>query len=452
MLAHGLTGTGKTTRALKGGKPLVICTEPKAEAHILKLNPQATCWVPESCDDLTKIFEWLGDPKLQEGGYTRIVLDSYTELTELLPNWILRKQAQDATVEIGRRIDIGEYRPIGEWGVALIRAIQLSGFPSIIIARSDAKKMGLIEQIVPAGLGSSARNLNAQLVPTVESRFDGEMQAFIWDSRPNEYSQRCGLEWVPPVFQGTADEFLALVENGEALAPPPGPGTTTEAPAAPAPAAVPPVNVLQTPAAAAAVMDKAKAQAAAEPPAAVPPPAAPAVNPPASLTAFQNALVEFNQASFKAGWSADERKRFHDDFMAMGPEALPRLLEVTKGLAPAPTTVGAVLAQLPPTAKPEISATAENFVDEVDRDVVFISATGLAALQDILTVNKVDQPSFLRYCEAEKHIMPAANKEIRLDRMVQKAFEKLLPILQSERRRGSLVAFIVNKFPASTAA
>jgi hypothetical protein len=223
ILVHGLTGTGKTTRALIGGKPFVICTEPKAEAHVLNLNPNATCMVPESCDDIMAFLEIFRHPDFLKRGYTRIVLDSYTELTEMLPNWILEKQAKNLqkadptaaayTTEIGRKISIEEYRPIQQWGMSLVNAIQLSGLPSIIIARSDAKEVGRIQKIVPAGLGSSARNMNSKLVPTVEARFDHEMQAFIWDSRPDEYSQRCGLPWVPAVFTGTADEFLETVKK-----------------------------------------------------------------------------------------------------------------------------------------------------------------------------------------------------------------------------------------------
>jgi len=467
ILVHGLTGGGKTTRALRDGKPLVICTEPKAEAHILNLNPSATCWIPESCKDLTDIMEWLGNPKLLDQGFTRIVLDSATELTELLPDWILQKQAADVTIEMGRRISIEEYRPITSWVIGILRAIQLSGLPSIIIARSDAKKIGLIEKIVPAGLGSSCRNLNAQLVPTVESRYDSEILDFVWDSRPDEYSQRCGLLWVPPIFRGTADEFLACVEQGAQSATP-NPNTNTNTTTATATAthgtATPaatvekapelspsdkagapqaqgattaPVNPLLTPEAALAVLEREKAG-----------------NPLPTVynKEWEDALIAFNEASFKAGWSAEERKRFYDDFQAMGPQALERVQAVTKNLLPEPTTVGAVLNQLPPQAASAVSPKAENFVDEVDKGVVFVNEDELATLKGILTANKIDQAAFLRYCDAEKHVMPADKGEIRLDRMVRKAYEKLLPILQSERRRGSLVAFIVNKFPTNNAA
>ncbi len=355
ILVHGLTGTGKTTRALKEGKPLVICTEPKAEAHVLKLNPAATCWVPESCADLEKIFEWLGDPKLADAAFTRIVLDSYTELTEMLPDWILRKQAQDAVLELGRRIDIGEYRPVQQWGIGLIRAIQLSGLPSIIIARSDAKEQGRVQKIVPAGLGSSARNLNAQLVPTVEARFDEELQLFIWDSRPDEYSQRCGLLWVPPVWTGTADEFLAAVENGEQM--------PKDAPAEPTPLSAP--------------------------------------------------------------------------------------TEPLANQAPEPKTVGEAFAQLPPPAKTEPGPQAEDFVDGMangSASPTFISQEEWGTLEDLLLNHKIDKVSFLRFCEAEKHIVPTGAGEIRLGRMTKKSFDKLEPILATERRRNGLVTYIKSKY------
>jgi hypothetical protein len=214
MLVHGLTGTGKTTRSLEGGKPLCIVTEPKAEAHVLKLNPEATCVVPESCQDILKICDQLADPKFLDKGFTRIVLDSFTELTEALPNWILVHQSGNPKIEIGRRIAIDEYRPIASWAMHLVKAIQNSGLPSIIICRSEAKESGRIMRIVPAGLGSSPKNLPAQLLPTVEARYDDELRDYILDSRPDEYSQRCGLPWLPQVYTGAADEFLALIEDG----------------------------------------------------------------------------------------------------------------------------------------------------------------------------------------------------------------------------------------------
>jgi len=218
MLLHGLTGTGKTTRSLEGGKPLVICTEPKAEAHVLTLNPDAVVVVPESCADLLRICEQLADPSITKRGFTRIVLDSYTELTEALANWILIHESGNPNVQIGRKLSIDEYRPIMQWGLTLVKAIQRSGLPSIIIARSDAMEVGRIQMIVPAGLGSSSRKLPSQLVPTVEARYDDELREYIWDSRPDEYSQRCPLKWVPQIWTGTADDFLSLVESGAAEA------------------------------------------------------------------------------------------------------------------------------------------------------------------------------------------------------------------------------------------
>jgi len=440
MLVHGLTGKGKTTRALRGGKPLVICTEPKAEAHVLMLNPAATCWVPESCNDLMDIFQWLGDAKLLEQGFTRIVLDSYTELTELLPNWILRKQAADANLELGRKISIDEYRPLQEWGVALIRAIQLSGLPSIIIARSDSKKVGLLEMVVPAGLGSSARNLNAQLVPTVESRWDSELQDYIWDSRPDEYSQRCGLLWVPAVFRGTADEFLAAVERGEGQ--PQGPeGGAPEVQvgqeAAPAPAPAPPV-----------APPPPAAPAAEQPPA--PAPKQPAVNPPVSLVGWQNAIVELNQILYKApGWTADERTKVVQGWEAQGMDALPRLKIYLESIREEAKTPGAAIAQMAPLPPAnQVTPLAENFVDQMadgKDSLEFIASKDAEGLPAFLQTHGINQEAFLRYCAAEKHLVPDSKGQFRLDRIVKKAWEKLNPILQSERRRGSLAAFIKEK-------
>lgn len=421
ILVHGLTGTGKTTRALRGGKPLVICTEPKAEALVLKLNPSASCWIPESCMDLLQISRWLGDPKLYAQGFTRIVLDSYTELTEMLPDWILRRQAADAIIELGRRIDINEYRPVQQWGIALIRSIQLSGIPSIIIARSDAKETGKIHKVVPGGLGSSARNLNAQLVPTVEARFDDEMQQFIWDSRPDEYSQRCGLLWVPPIWTGSADDFLAAVENGEQA------GTPGEA-ELPPPSA--PEKAPQT-------------QEPADPPA-----------------AWVEALSSYNDLLFKGGMSAEDRTKAINALEAKGPAALENLKAViaqTRALieekavkaAPEPKTSGEVIAQLPPLPKAETSPVAENFVDSVadgHESPTFISNEEWGTLEDILRDHNIDKPTFLRFCEAEKHVVPAGNGQIRLDRMVKQSFDRLEPILVTERRRHNLVVHIMTKY------
>jgi len=179
ILVHGVTGSGKTYRSLVGGRPLVICTEPKAEAHVLRLNPGAVCMVPESCDDILSLAEIFGRPDFLARGFTRMVLDSYTELTEALANWILIHESGNPNVEIGRRLSIDEYRPIMQWGNTVVKAIQRSGLPSIIIARSDAMEVGRIQMIVPAGLGSSSRKLPSQLVPTVEARYDDELRAYI---------------------------------------------------------------------------------------------------------------------------------------------------------------------------------------------------------------------------------------------------------------------------------
>ena len=218
MFLHGGSGAGKSTRSFTGGRPLGIVFEPKAEAQILNYNPNATAWAPESIKDLLDVFQWLGSPKLLEQGFTRIVVDSFTDLTASLPEWLVAHNTPDAAGQIARKMEIQEYNDVQGWALAVVKAVQSTGLPTIIIARSESVKQGRIERIVPMGLGKSVNKLPGLLLPTVEARIDSE-SGFIWDTTPDEYSQRCGLPWVPHVWNGTADDFLALVERGPAEEP-----------------------------------------------------------------------------------------------------------------------------------------------------------------------------------------------------------------------------------------
>lgn len=218
MFLHGITGSGKTTRAIEGGTPLVIVTEAKAEAHVKNINPNAKFWAPEGIKDLLDIFQWLGNPKLADKGFDRIILDSFTNLTDSLPEWLVAHNAPDQAGQIARRMEIQEYGDVQGWSLAMVKAIQSVGLPSIIIARSESVKQGRVERIVPMGLGKSVNKLPGMLLPTVEARVDSE-GCFIWDTAPDEYSQRCGLPWVPRTWNGTASDFLALVERGPVAEP-----------------------------------------------------------------------------------------------------------------------------------------------------------------------------------------------------------------------------------------
>ena len=205
IFLHGVTGAGKSTWATRGGRPMVILTEPKAMSVLRQVNPQALGFVPESTKDLLDLFTRLGQPEwLAAKGIDRIVLDSFTDLTYTLPSWM-----KDGT-GILLKMEIQEFGDLKSYALALVKAIQLTGYPSIIIARSTVKRVGRVEKIVPDGYGKSVEELPGKCLPTVEARYDSEL-GYLIDSTPDECSQRCGLPWVPPVFTGTALEFLEAV-------------------------------------------------------------------------------------------------------------------------------------------------------------------------------------------------------------------------------------------------
>lgn len=206
VFLHGQTGMGKSTFAVTGGRPLVILTEPKAMAILSRLNPNATGVVPESTDDLLAIFESLGDPATTKK-YDRIVLDSYSDLTTSVAQWM-------KGASMLQTLEIQEYGILGNWCAGLVRAIQLSGLPSVIIARSTVKKTGRIEKIVPDGLGRSIEGLPGKCLPTCEARYDSE-RGYVIDSSADEFSQRCGLPWVPPIWDGNCLDYLLVVENAK---------------------------------------------------------------------------------------------------------------------------------------------------------------------------------------------------------------------------------------------
>ena len=407
IMVHGLTGSGKTTRALVGGKPLVICTEPKAEAHVLNLNPSATCWVPESCEDLEQIFVWLGKPELLDKGFTRIVLDSYTELTEMLPNWIIRKANPEIHLEIGRKMELQEYKPVQQWGIALVRAIQLTSLPSIIIARSDAKEIGRVRKIVPAGLGSSVQGLPAQLVPTVEAHWDEELQTWIWDSRPDAYSQRCGLSWLPMVWDGSADDFLALVGK-------------------PSPAHIPEETTTERIAEAKAANQATDA---------------------AKHPEWVAAIALLCQVTLNAAITEEKRTELINVWEAKGPKALPSLLgaiEALKANLPKETVHEAFNNQQTEAlaGKPPISQETHAFVDGLVPDKCISDGQWLT-LQTLCNDHSVSQDALEAYSVEKNYLAPSGPVARRkLGWMTEEYFLRLVPIINDATRRRALVAHL----------
>lgn len=209
ILVHGMTGGGKSTFAETGGTPLVILTEIKAESVLKQVNPAAVGLVPESLDDLEHLFEMLGRPE-KMAKFDRIILDSFTELTLAIPRWIKAKAGQTGTLV---KLELSEFGHLRDYALALVKAIQLTGLPSVIIVRSTSKRVGLSERIVPDGMGKSVEELPGKLLPTAEARFDSEL-GYLIDTTPADHSQRCGLPWLPQVFQGSCLDYLALIEAG----------------------------------------------------------------------------------------------------------------------------------------------------------------------------------------------------------------------------------------------
>jgi len=245
ILLHGLTGAGKSTWAQKGGVPLVVLTEAKAMSVLRQINPRAVGFVPESLEDLDALMVVLGEMHTPQArpmllalfhlmfrhdptptdekraavlalaerlaSVDRIVLDSFTELTNGLPRWL--RAAGGAPVGTLVKLELQEYGSLRDYALALVKAVQLSGLPSVVIARSVSKRVGLSDSIRPDGSGKSVEDLPGKLLPTAEARFDPE-RGYVIDTTPAEHSQRCGLPWVPMVFAGTCLEYLALIKAG----------------------------------------------------------------------------------------------------------------------------------------------------------------------------------------------------------------------------------------------
>lgn len=203
ILIQALSGRGKTFKSAEGGKPLYLAPEPKCRLTVKAINPEANVIPLDTLIDFNKAIALVQKAELVEKGYTRIVLDSYSELTELMPEWL----------QMGFPLQIQDYGTIGNKAMELVRALLKAPIPVVIISRSEAKEQGKVHRIVPGSLGKSAGSLPAKCILTAETRFDDNL-GWVVDTNPDEYTQRAGLPWVPTIFQGTMDEFLALIEAG----------------------------------------------------------------------------------------------------------------------------------------------------------------------------------------------------------------------------------------------
>jgi hypothetical protein len=215
ILSHGIHGRGKTTLAFEGGKPFGIVLELKARNRIRKINPNADGYFPTSLEDLEKLLVFLGTEKFLNAGFDRIVLDSYTELTNALPNWLILKNSPGLKLDPGRLVEKQEYGPVKGWAMAIVKAIQLTNLPSIILCRSEEKD----GYVVPMSTGSSAKHLSSMVNATFEAIYDNEL-GYIWTSEPHDLSYRCGLPSVPQKWNGTAMDLLTACASANEVSGP----------------------------------------------------------------------------------------------------------------------------------------------------------------------------------------------------------------------------------------
>ncbi len=219
VLLHGESGAGKTTFAVTAGRPVVLCLEAKAENTILSINPDAMFIVPESIDDLRAIAKALRDPASFTKEFpgidkaTRLVVDSWTEMTALVGGWIGG----------GAQISLPQYGDLQRVVFGLLGMAQAGPLPSIVIARSEIQEQGggvlRVSKIVPASLGKSVGQLPGKLVATLQAvSINDKGETYTIESGPSDVARRSGLPWLKPSWDpatdGNADKLLAVIEAG----------------------------------------------------------------------------------------------------------------------------------------------------------------------------------------------------------------------------------------------
>lgn len=401
ILIQALSGQGKTFWSSMGGKPYVLAPEQKCRAIIPLINPNAKVFPLDTKEDFDKAIIAVQSEKLVENGYTRIVLDSFSELTEFIPGWF----------GMGFPLQIQDYGTIGNKAMSLVLAMLRSPIPGIVICRSEAKEQGKVSRVVPGSLGKSAANLPAKLVLTGETRHDDQF-GWVVDTTPDSYTQRAGLPWVPSIFSGPADEFLAMVEAG------------------PAGVSVFTVPKNEKP----IVPEKTTAER---------------IEDARIANAFTDAMATLCQITLNADITSDKRNEMVLAWEAKGPEALPDLLraiEQIKANAPKPETVHESFQASQKEAlarKPEPSTHAADFVDEVSPAI--ISDAQWLHFKELCNDAGLNLNEMEIYCLDKGKLappLPNAHLSRPLRGLLAHAWAQIEPILADKTRRRSFLAAI----------
>ena len=436
----GPSGSGKTTAALRlargliGNAPLALVdTEngsaslyaDETEFDVVNMNP------PYTVAKFTKVVT-----EATAAGYKALIIDSASaEWTELLTE----KETMDARGGNG----------FANWGAItkkhedFLKAVRNASIHLILCLRAkqehvqdkDAAGKTTIRKV---GMAAVQRDgMEYELTTVFDIAMDHSYK--VSKDRTRLFDGRMEM-----INVATGQELAAWLSSGAPLAENTG-EPLTPAPATAAAPANPPQAPATAPTAAAPTTTKTSTATTAEPPArptqAAPAspattglskpfsPAAPARTAPSEPPAeWVDAMVELGKVSL--GMPEKTRAKLVASFEAEGPASLPALLAEVEMIRSvnAPKTVGAVLAQLPPTPGPAIPQDVATFVNSVDPDTDEaaggIDEDQYGALNALILAHGLNRDALRAYCSNAKHLLPCKNGPT-LARMTAEAFQKL---------------------------
>lgn len=448
----GPSGSGKTTAALRIARGLVGATG--LIAVVDTENGSASLYADETAFDVVNMnppyqvakFTKVIDEAVS-AGYHALVIDSASaEWTELLGE----KEAMDARGGNG----FANWGAITKKHELFLAAVRNAPIHLVLCLRAkqehvqdkDDKGKTTIRKV---GMAAVQRDgMEYELTTVFDIAMDHNYK--VSKDRTRLFDGRMEM-----ISVATGQELAAWLHSGAPLAdnptPPPAPATATHETATPA------ATVEQAPEQSPApVVGAPQAQGGAQAPAhptpgqtataqKAPAPTAPSDEPPAE---WVDAMAEL--AKVTMGMPEKTRTKLVQGFVTDGPEALPALLAEIASIksvmepetAPAPKakpprTVGAVLAQLPQAAKPEITQATETFVDSVQPDTDEanggISDDQYTALNTMIAAFGINRDALRAYLANTGKLLPGASGRPTLARFRADEFGKLRDRLNNKK-------------------